>query len=161
MKHQHGTILLYGALALAIIIALGGIAKWLYDAGGDARELKISQQQKKDDKQREAIVADAANAFRDFGMVTAADLEKALANIAVKNTTIIQPEVRHEVRTQVVLTDPNCSWPVTTLRLRNNAREQTGTVAGTGPAASGIDSRVPATSTPGRLEADAVGRRPQ
>lgn len=59
MRRQRGSLLLYGLIALAILAALAGIGRSIYNAGFDAAKLECEEAAR---EQREIEVAQAAEA---------------------------------------------------------------------------------------------------
>lgn len=66
MKRQHGSLLVYGLVALAILAVLAGIGRSIYSAGFDAAKLEC-EEAAREQREAEATQANAASTKLEAG----------------------------------------------------------------------------------------------
>jgi hypothetical protein len=126
---------------------------WIYNKGGDARELEVRAEYEAQDKARRSLRDEILSGLRDESAAISTTLEKKINSIRVVHTTV-NNQLKTEKEVHHVLTASECAWPVSTVRVRNAARldsdqlgrSTTGGTAGPMPAAASAANGSAATA---------------
>jgi hypothetical protein len=70
---------------------------------------------------REAMAGVVKDSIADMGHQLGADVLTGFKQIQVTNQTVVR-NIYNEKEVHRVLSDPNCAWPVSTVRVRNESR---------------------------------------
>lgn len=102
---------------LAIVAGLGFSHWFVYDVGKDVAEKEHLSTQLVATQLGDEVRA----ALGDFGAQLGADVQNGISQIKVTSQTTVQ-NIHHETEVHHVLSDPDCAWPISTLRVRNIPR---------------------------------------
>lgn len=125
------------------VLAFAGWTWGAYHKGYTSGSEDVKAEVAAREAERKSLTEEVRTAVNDAGNTLSRKLEKRIANIRVENTTI-NNEITREKEIHRVLTNPDCSYPLTTVKLRNNARRDAN--AGVGPPASELDRAVPSAA---------------
>lgn len=104
-------------LMIGVVAALLASHWFAYDIGKDVAE--------KQQLERKLVARAAADEVKDdiagMGRTLAGEVHAAFKDIKVSNTTTVR-NIYNEKEIHRVLTNPDCAWPVSTLRVRNDSR---------------------------------------